>query len=812
MVSNGVARGRPGRTPQLLTLGLLVVICILAFNYWNVSSRSRLLQRQVQEMTVTLEELAMKKVHLEKRSEALQSQIGDANKVNSLLKTEKESCAQERDQINRGKDELMNQVGSLMKEKQTAQSSLENFRSNASHSIQLLMEMKAKYEALRSEHEKIGEVTRMESAKQEHTIQDLQQETRRNYQAIQVYEQQKQELSLTIGELRNQVAMLQDQCGAARQQQQQQHGCATTPRHVWYATGDKPTANTGPECSTRPQQQLQRQQEYYQQKQEEQRYQQQLMEREQLQQQQQQQLQQQGSSSHRQMTATSCTTKITTNVIIISSPRRVQSATCLTQPAATHFVSHGEYLTVYSSHRAPEGNQIEQPVKQQQDPGPIQMEANADNRREPENPQMFPEREQEQGDGREGKRARVVPRSQQQTRGSSREAEAGEEGGEAGGDAGAGEGEEGNGVGQQEPDEGQAGEPDQDQEPGSDLSEVDNGEDRQNGGEEVDQGQVQAPDQGDEEEEDESSLSQVDKVDDKNGVREEIELQEEEQDARIDAAEIDQEDEDGGGQDEYGVGREDEMEVQMAEGEQDDEAKQYEDDDVDYQGAEEEEEEEMDQGMEVRDGDDAEDQNPANGGDYDQVDNVGEEVAAGQYEAGDDEQEDGGVKDEEYNADQNWDNGAGEEGEDVQDAAGQDNYGAANGELEEGADGNDDDDDDEEDDDYSMDGMEEVENNMEDVDNGLMEEDVADDAEIRDSIGRDLKEHYNYQGDWRIQLNAVDQSGEEDEVDEEDARVNDEAGEVRVVDEDNGEENQGGEEEEPDVGIPPVPREDNRLL
>lgn len=62
MVANGVSRGRPGRTPQFLTLGLLVVICILAFNYWNVSSRSRLLQRQVQEMTATLEELAMKKV------------------------------------------------------------------------------------------------------------------------------------------------------------------------------------------------------------------------------------------------------------------------------------------------------------------------------------------------------------------------------------------------------------------------------------------------------------------------------------------------------------------------------------------------------------------------------------------------------------------------------------------------------------------------------------------------------------------------------------------------------------------------------
>ena len=64
MASNGMRGYHPrgGKTPQFLTFGLLVVICILAFNYWNVSSRSKLLHKQVQEMTGTLEELAMKKV------------------------------------------------------------------------------------------------------------------------------------------------------------------------------------------------------------------------------------------------------------------------------------------------------------------------------------------------------------------------------------------------------------------------------------------------------------------------------------------------------------------------------------------------------------------------------------------------------------------------------------------------------------------------------------------------------------------------------------------------------------------------------
>ena len=64
MATNGMARGhvRGGRAPQFLTFGLLIVICVLAFNYWNVSSKSKILQKQVQEMTSTLEELAMKKV------------------------------------------------------------------------------------------------------------------------------------------------------------------------------------------------------------------------------------------------------------------------------------------------------------------------------------------------------------------------------------------------------------------------------------------------------------------------------------------------------------------------------------------------------------------------------------------------------------------------------------------------------------------------------------------------------------------------------------------------------------------------------
>ena len=69
-------------------------------------------------------------VHLEKRSEALQSQIGDANKMNSYLKTEKETCLQEKDQLAKGKDELVSDVSKLMGERENTLQTLVSIHSN----------------------------------------------------------------------------------------------------------------------------------------------------------------------------------------------------------------------------------------------------------------------------------------------------------------------------------------------------------------------------------------------------------------------------------------------------------------------------------------------------------------------------------------------------------------------------------------------------------------------------------------------------------------------------------------------------------
>lgn len=66
MAANGFPRaGRSGRTPHVLTVGLLVVICILAFNYWNVSSQNKIHQKERAEMTRNLEELALRRVRRE---------------------------------------------------------------------------------------------------------------------------------------------------------------------------------------------------------------------------------------------------------------------------------------------------------------------------------------------------------------------------------------------------------------------------------------------------------------------------------------------------------------------------------------------------------------------------------------------------------------------------------------------------------------------------------------------------------------------------------------------------------------------------
>ena len=64
-----------GRTPSFVVVGLMIVIAILGFNYWNVSSKNSMLAREVNENRDRIRFAAVKKLAMEKRNDALMQKV-----------------------------------------------------------------------------------------------------------------------------------------------------------------------------------------------------------------------------------------------------------------------------------------------------------------------------------------------------------------------------------------------------------------------------------------------------------------------------------------------------------------------------------------------------------------------------------------------------------------------------------------------------------------------------------------------------------------------------------------------------------------
>ena len=74
MAANSRGGMRPnsaGKTPSFIVIGLMVVIAILGFNYWNVSSKNSVLVKELSEMSERMRLTSVKKLSVEKRNEAL---------------------------------------------------------------------------------------------------------------------------------------------------------------------------------------------------------------------------------------------------------------------------------------------------------------------------------------------------------------------------------------------------------------------------------------------------------------------------------------------------------------------------------------------------------------------------------------------------------------------------------------------------------------------------------------------------------------------------------------------------------------------
>lgn len=74
MASNGLVF-RPGRGPSFILVGLIVIVIILFYSYWGVSSKNNKLLRDVSVLQDRLRVLAARKLTADKKGSALLTQI-----------------------------------------------------------------------------------------------------------------------------------------------------------------------------------------------------------------------------------------------------------------------------------------------------------------------------------------------------------------------------------------------------------------------------------------------------------------------------------------------------------------------------------------------------------------------------------------------------------------------------------------------------------------------------------------------------------------------------------------------------------------
>ena len=121
MSGNGRGNMRPtSRSPPFLVIGLLVAMCILAFNYWNLSSKNGDLSRQLETLQVDFRTVSDKHLTVEKRAADLASQLSESQTKQNQLQS---SLAEKEVKLS----ELNGEVETLRGQLQTATESLVSF-------------------------------------------------------------------------------------------------------------------------------------------------------------------------------------------------------------------------------------------------------------------------------------------------------------------------------------------------------------------------------------------------------------------------------------------------------------------------------------------------------------------------------------------------------------------------------------------------------------------------------------------------------------------------------------------------------------
>lgn len=126
MASNGRVGLRSG-SPSFLVVGLSLVIIVLLYSYWSVSSRNSMLLRDQSFLQDRLRSLTSQKLAMEKKKSSAMAQIANMEKTKRQLEGNVQSSSKEKSQLNSKVKELEQNLEQEKKKTATLQSQQVNF-------------------------------------------------------------------------------------------------------------------------------------------------------------------------------------------------------------------------------------------------------------------------------------------------------------------------------------------------------------------------------------------------------------------------------------------------------------------------------------------------------------------------------------------------------------------------------------------------------------------------------------------------------------------------------------------------------------
>lgn len=106
----------PGRTPPFVLVGLMVLVCFLAYNYWSLSSQNAELMAELDTVRVQGREVKDENTQFKETVESLRSELGTAKQQAEAFKSQASAKQGELDQLKKECSEKGAEVESCKKE------------------------------------------------------------------------------------------------------------------------------------------------------------------------------------------------------------------------------------------------------------------------------------------------------------------------------------------------------------------------------------------------------------------------------------------------------------------------------------------------------------------------------------------------------------------------------------------------------------------------------------------------------------------------------------------------------------------------